>query len=636
MIDNSMKRPIGVRLLAALALVVVFWRGVSWGETSNASSVPPGQPASGPKVVVSNLEASCRPEVLQEVAAKLATGVTVKEIPDGPKFTGGAKYFAATGDRPAFCQVIGSFVTNPKTGKTANFQATFPEAWNSKYLQIGCSGHCGNFFVNDPASPTIRITSQGVPGESIVKGYASFATDEGHVLPAAGEWAVKGPGQIDQNAVDDFYYRADQVLAQVGKAFTAAFYTRASGAPQKITYSYFIGCSGGGRDALVAASFFPEKFDGIIAGSPYANMVGVTLQGAAGTLAPIRSEDADVLPTLMSKVDPIVKAKCDELDGVKDGLIQNPAACDFRPERDLPRCDGKTPAGDCFTQAQIETISTLVTAVTDEHGNVVQPGYSVSELQAALRMPTRPKDPADAEPWPTSGLPPLAVWGLSEAVLKVFVHKNDPDFHVRSLITFGTDGSGPVTNYHAIVPQAEVANAMAATRMGNGIHPKKVATLIKEKRKLLIWANLSDQLLTPYMSINYYKQLANMYGGYTKLQGNIRLFLLPGTGHCSMFGCGPENFDALSALEDWVEKGKGPDSLLAKQYESKSDPRMMGALSLDYSKPPIRAMPLCKFPEMAHYSGHGDVNDAANWSCPANDTSMLKVGESGRQAGVIE
>ncbi len=124
-----------------------------------------------------------------------------------------------------------------------------------------------------------------------------------------------------------------------------------------------------------------------------------------------------------------------------------------------------------------------------------------------------------------------------------------------------------------------------------------------------------------------------MYGGYAKLQDNVRLFMLPGTGHCSMFGCGPQNFDALSAMEAWVEMGTAPDALLATQYDVRV---RMGSPSLDFSKPTGRTMPLCKFPEMAHYSGSGDVMQAANWSCPANDSSMLKVGESGRQAGVIE
>ncbi|HEV2174026.1 MAG TPA: tannase/feruloyl esterase family alpha/beta hydrolase, partial [Nitrospira sp.] len=454
----------------------------------------------------------------------------------------------------------------------------------------------------------------------IIKGYASFSTDEGHDTMAGGGWAVKGPGQVDQGAIDDFYYRADKVLASVGKAFSAAFYTQATGKAQKIARSYFIGCSGGGRDALVAASYFPEEYDGIIAGSAYANMVGVALQTEGIELASSRSKDAVVSPALLAKFDSIVKAKCDALDGVKDGLIQNPAACDFVPARDLPGCDGKNPADSCFTPEQIDSISTAVSAITDEHGNVVHPGYTISELNVPLGGPV-------------GG---ISLSPLADAVMKIFAHKNDPNYKLNSMIAFGSGGSGKITNYHTIATGSDVAFAESEARMGIGTRPEAAATLIKVNRKLLIWANFSDEKLTPYMSLNYYKRLAEMYGGYSKLQNNVRLFLLPGTGHCSMNGCGPTSFDAISAMEDWVEKGNGPDSLLATQFATKPSMSPQMPPFADRTKPPVRTMPLCKFPEMAHYSGQGDMMDAANWSCPATDKSMLKVGESGRQAGVIE
>jgi feruloyl esterase len=169
--------------------------------------------------------------------------------------------------------------------------------------------------------------------------------------------------------------------------------------------------------------------------------------------------------------------------------------------------------------------------------------------------------------------------------------------------------------------------------MGMGEYPDRTDKLFSLDRKFLIWHNLSDQTLTPYMSVNYYKQLAKRHGGYDKVQKNVRLFGIPGTGHCSITGVGPNNFDALSAIEDWVENGKAPDALLAKvSYQRMA----MGPSASAGTMKPQRTMPLCQFPEMAHYSGQGDVNDAANWSCPAGDQSMLKVGASGRQAGVVE
>jgi feruloyl esterase len=606
--------------ICAIGVAVLF---VSSAPAGAVTEPPAGNAAA-------NLEAVCRPETVQAVVSKLSVGVTVKEIKNGPQLPGGAKFTAAANNWPAFCQVSGSFVTNPKAGRTANFLATFPATWNGKYLQMGCSGHCGQFAVSDPAKAITTITNQGYPGEAIIKGYASFATDEGHEGFAGGTWATRGPGQVDEEAIADFYYRADQGLARLGKQFAVAFYAAATKTPRQVARSYFNGCSGGGRDAFVAASYFPEEFDGIIAGSAY-NPVGAAFQMAGVPIATLRSEGAAVPAELVRLIDPIVKAKCDKLDGVEDGLIQNPAACDFRPDRDLPRCEDDAPTGKCFTHAQIETISTALSAVTDEDGNVVQPGYSVSEVQPATFLtPKRPTDLAAVDPWPNTDTGSLSggYWPLADAFLKVFIHKNDPNFFTRSIISFKAGGAAGVTAYHIVVPKAEADLVKKEARMAIGHFPENAAKLIQQNRKFLIWHNLSDQTLAPYMSINYYKELAKLQGGYAKLQKNVRLFGIPGSGHCSMLGVGPDNFDALEAMENWVEKGKAPDGLLAKLYDPNSP-------NIDPGKTPLRTMPLCKFPEMARYNGTGDVKDAANWRCPPDDTSMLKVGESGRQAGVL-
>jgi feruloyl esterase len=457
-----------------------------------------------------SFESTCNSAALEEIIKALPT-VTFGEIADGPKIPGGVKYVAANGKMPAYCEVLGSFITNEKTGKTANYLAVFPELWNSKFLQIGCSGTCGAFAVNDPTSQSIVITNQGFPGESLIKGYASFSTDEGHTTMLPQSWAVKGPGLVDQDAIDDLLYRADEKLAHIGKALTVAFYSHAKGVKQEIVRSYFIGCSEGGRNALVAANLFPGEYDGIIAGSPYANMASSAFQFIGGTLAELRSPDSDLPPEVLNKVDPFIKEKCDAQDGVKDGLIQNPAACDFLPSRDLQICHEAGATNGCFTKAQIESISVLLSAVTDERGHVVQPGYSVSELQAATRFPVPLKDPNADELGIGNPQAASAPWGLANAVLKLFVHKNDPNFHSRKLVSFTSGGAGAITNFHAVVPAAEAANAKASISTGVAAQPAKLKSLIESKKKLLIWANLSDQILTPYVTVNYYKQLAAMY-----------------------------------------------------------------------------------------------------------------------------
>lgn len=595
--------PRGRRRTGLAAGLTITLAIVASGATSHTAAT--ANPAPTP----SDLQGLCTVEGVQAVASTLATGVTVKKVDNGP-FPTATRFVAAAGAVPVYCQVTGSFVTNPKTGKTANFLATFPAKWNGKYLQSGCSGHCGQFYVSNPAMPSITVTSQGYPEQIIEKGYAHFATDEGHVGMDGGKWAIRKDGTVDQDYVDDFLYRADLVLADMGKEFTKGFYARANGKSAKLTRSYFNGCSGGGRDAMVASSYFPEKFDGIIAGSAY-NIMGVPLQSSGIGLLAAQSKTV-VSPAQLAHLDSIVKAQCDGLDGVKDGIIQNPAACNFRPERDLPKCDGDTPGGQCFTKAQVDMVSTVLTGVTDEKGNVLQPGYSVSELQVG-------------------GGPGLS--GLGDAVQKIFVHRDDPGFSLASNYEFRDGGPGPIAGYRAVVPASEVDRLKAAVRLGMGHLPENSGRLMKSNTKLLMWHNWSDEALTPYNSINYYKRLAKDHGGYANVQKKARLFMIPATSHCSIGGIGPNSFDALSAIENWVEKGQAPDALRANVAARQFTPGAKPAAALQY---PNWTQTLCKFPEMARYSGKGDVKDAANWSCSPKDKRMLTLGETGRQAGVVD
>lgn len=579
-------------LLGSAALILAALSGSALAPTAAVS-----QPAA------SGFEALCTPEAAQAAAP---AGVTVKPIKNG-MFAGATRLVAAKGSTPAYCQIVGSFVTNPATGKTANFMATLPANWNGKYLQLGCSGHCGQFYVSNPAMPTITVTAQGRAGDIIERGYATFATDEGHEGMDGASWALRKDGSVDQDFVDDFFYRADKVLARVGKEFTVAFYGKGRDDKQPISRSYFNGCSGGGRDAMVAASYFPNEFDGIIAGSPY-DMVGMTFQGSAIGAAAARP-GGNLTPALLKLFDVSVKKQCDAVDGVADGLIQNPAACNFRPERDLPLCQPGQSGDQCFTQAQAETASVVVNGVTDERGNVVQPGYSVSELDVL----------------------PQIMAALTDPTLKVFVYRNDPEFKPGSIFSFRRGGTGSVSDFHAVVPAAEVAKAKAALRLGAGHLPENTGILMKSKTKLLIWHNSSDEKLTPWSSVNWYTRLAAKHGGYAKVQQRARLFMLPGTGHCSITGIAPNSFDAFGAMENWVERGQAPNALLANVAFRQFSP---GAPAPEYMKTPKATMPLCAYPAMARYSGTGDVKDAANWSCQAKDNRLLTLGESGKQAGL--
>jgi feruloyl esterase len=196
---SSPRRPSLTSVAALTTLSLLAVTAASWTRSPAAIAAEPA---------VVSLEQACRTEVVQAIANDLSGGVAVARIGNGPDVPGGTRYVPATDRLPAYCQVSGSFVTNPQTGKTANFLATFPANWNGKYLQYGCFGTCGSVLLNDAASPLVTIINQGLPGDALRKGYASFGTDEGHVGNHATDWVTTGDRTSDQDALDDYLFRA--------------------------------------------------------------------------------------------------------------------------------------------------------------------------------------------------------------------------------------------------------------------------------------------------------------------------------------------------------------------------------------------------------------------------------------------
>lgn len=584
----------------------------SIGLASAAAFLSPQRIEAAPPAK-SDLSATCTPAAMTAATTPLGMGITIKQVPNGPQLPGGTRLVPASGKIPAYCQVTGSYVTNPKTGKTANFLATFPERWNGKYLQLGCSGTCGFLLMNDPASPPITVTAQGYPGQLIEKGYATFGNDLGHIAASpmvmSGDWMKTAAGTLDVDVVEDYLFRADLVMADMGKAFTQAVYSHQTGAPAKISRSYFSGCSQGGREALIAATRFPEKFDGIIAGSPVINQSAILWHGMARGLFAQQSPAAKLTSGQIDMLKAHVVRQCDALDGVEDGLIQNPAACQIDPGRDFPVCRPGQSGDTCISKPQADALSVYFSAATDETGKIIQPGWPIGDQSYGFVGPVPSGMAVDAD-------------------MRFMIGKA---FDGTPLATVHAGGQGQVSALHSVLNRPAYEKYLEVLRRGT-IMPEDFAKLMSGKTKVLWYHNLSDEALTPYMSINTYKRLAQLHGGYAKLQSQVRFFGIPDTGHCGMGGSGPGNFDAASALEDWVEKGRAPNGIYARQLDPAFNNLIMG--KVDWSKPPLRSMPLCAFPQMAAYKGAGDKKDAANWECRAGDTRMLQTGVTGRQAGV--
>lgn len=586
--------------------------------------------------------ASCTAEAVRGIAP---IGVTVKDIPDlaplpdmkFPRTSNGVAYVAAnavTKGSPEFCLVTGTMVTNANTHKTLNFAVGLPAgaSWNQKFLFQACGYHCGAVF--PPALAEVK------------KGYPVWSTDDGHVAkPGLSErlesaidtsWAITTPGKKDADAVTDFMHRAVHTVTELGKAFTRRFY-----AADKLDRAYLLGCSDGGREGMVELGTYPADYDGMVAGAPYFDMSNELYTTLVGVLAQLRTREAAIPIPLYEMLNRAVTARCDAADGTPDGLIQNPAQCAFDPQKDLPRCASGRRTAECFTQDQIDSLSIIFSAVRSPSGEIIYPGYSFSDPQDNLAFWLGFQGPANnlvgPDPWSDNPLQQPIGWYLASAAIKYFVYNGAPDFNPLKApgITFKRDND---LGIHAVIPPRTVSDITRSTREGSiGSIPNAAAEYLRQGRKLILYHGYSDGLITPYRTIQYYRALARLHGGYAQLQRSAQLYIVPNMSHC-YGGSGPNTFgqmglnpnqpidperDVLTALERWVEHGEQPTHLLATRYEDN-----------DESKRVLRTMPLCPFPSMAKFNGSGDVNDANNWSCPAGDTRLEKTGPAGARAGV--
>ena len=586
--------------------------------------------------------AACTAESLRSIAPP---GVTIADIPNLfgspglPRTSNGVAHVPADAlgkGSPEFCLVTGTMVTHPQTHKTAHFAAGLPSRrlWNDKFLFQGCGYNCGIVL-----APSIG---------QIGKGYPVWSTDDGHIanpgpnerLAAATDatWATLSPGRSNSDAVSDFMYRAVHTVTEIGKVLTSRFY-----AATRLEHSYFIGCSDGGREGMVELSRFPNDYDGIVAGAPYFDMSNEILTTLVGIQAQLRTRNASIPLPLYAKLGREITARCDAADGTSDGLIQDPARCGFDPERDLPRCTDGSDTSQCFSPEQIDTLNVIFSAITKPSGQVVYPGWSISDPQDNLALWLGFHAPANdtngPDPWSDNpGQQPLG-WYWSSGTLKHIVYDAAPGFNPLKTpgVTFGRD---PIRGYHAIILPDTVTHITHRTQAGSGATPSDAAAYLRQGRKLIMYHGYSDGLITPYRTIQYYRSLASLHGGYGNLQRDAELFMVPNMGHC-WGGPGPNVFgqtrgiepgangptdaqhDVLTALERWVEDGERPARLIATKYEND-----------DASKPIVRSMPLCPFPAMARYAGKGDINEPANWSCSAADASLDEAGPVGVRAGV--
>ena len=464
-----------------------------------------------------------------------------------------SRMVAATADTPQHCRVTG--VIAPEVA----FEVNLPDRWNRRFYMTGNGGLAG-----DP----VDTPTSGDRTAALGNGFVHARTNTGHDArkEPSGSFILSNP----QKAID-YAYRAVHVTADTAKKIANDYYGRS------IAFSYWNSCSNGGRQGLLEAQRYPSDFDGIVAVAPWVDQtgfsVGATWNQKALTAAPVPLAKLNLVAER-------VMTKCDAVDGLKDGLIDDPRACAFDPARDVPACSAGTDGADCLTAAQAAAINRVYS------GPVSNGKPFIAGFMPGSEAVTTAQNGAANSGWVGAIVPAQpgakpADFNLAEGVMRYLIL--DPPQPNYDAMTFDYDRDTAKVSRWSKQADAKQAD-LSAFRQSGG--------------KLIITYGWADQILQPLMGVNYYEQVV---ASNPNAQEFARLFMMPGVAHCGG-GVGPDRNDAVTAVIDWVEKNKAPDSLLASKVTS-------GAV--------VRTRPLCPYPQVARYSGQGSIDDAANFRCVA-------------------
>jgi feruloyl esterase len=429
---------------------------------------------------------------------------------------------------PEFCRVTATL--KPSSDSDIRIEVWMPASgWNGRLQSVGNGAWAG--VISYPAMAT-----------ALSAGYAAASTDTGHEGNTA-EFATDHPEKMI-----DFAWRAVHEMTVAAKAITAAYY---SNAPK---YSYWNGCSTGGRQALAEAQRFPADYDGIISGDP-ANYVTGTQGAQVWTNAISHKTEAGYIPPAKyPAIHQAVLDQCDALDGVKDGVLENPRRCKFDPR--VLECKGAD-SSSCLTAPQVEVARQIYAGPGNFPG--LEPG---SEMGWATLAGPKPMDLA-----------------LDTYRLLTF-HNPQWDY-----MTFNTKAD-------------EAAATKTIGALMNSIDPN-LRPFFSHGGKLIQYHGWADPGIAPGNSVDYYQTVVDALGGVVKVRDSYRLFMVPGMGHCGG-GDGTSTFDMVSALDQWRAANKAPDVIVASKV-------VKGAV--------VRTRPLCPWPQVAVYKGSGSTDEAANFSC---------------------
>jgi pimeloyl-ACP methyl ester carboxylesterase len=499
---------------------------------------------------------------------------------------------------PEHCRVQGTI--NERTGSDGKpyaigFELRMPTDWNGKFFFQGGMGNEGRI------NPALGTLTGGSPtSNALSRGYAVTSTDAGHTSEAVPPVTGGALFGLDPQARVDYGYHAVSTLTPLAKQIVATHYA----AP--VQRSYFVGCSDGGRQALVAAARLGDQFDGIVAGAPGFNLPKTAIQHAWDTqqflsVSPGNPAGAFTIKE-MNLVGQRILAQCDALDGAIDGIVSDLAACQdaFELATDVPTCAGARD-GSCLSAAQKTALQNVMNGPSNSSGEAL---YSTWPWDAGIAASAPGHSSWRA--WKLGnpalgGLPFIVVDGV--ALPYIFTTPpvdltRDPAAVVPALFGFLAS-----YNFDTDAPKifatsgAYTESAMSFMTPPN---PTSLATF-KARGKLLIYHGGADPEYSLNDTIRWYNELSANTPNFA------RLFVVPGMGHCDG-GTATDQFDLLTALEDWVEEGIAPDAVVAGVAARTRD------IPADWSAG--RTRPLCAYPKRALLNpGATDLESASSFSC---------------------
>jgi feruloyl esterase len=447
------------------------------------------------------------------------------------------------------CRVAG--VVTP----AINFEVWMPSGsdltsrWNGKFQGVGNGGFAGTI-------------SFGAMRTAVARRYATGSTDTGHKNTDPLTWMQ------DRQQVVDYGYRAIHEMTVKAKAIVRAFYGGGPG------LSYWNGCSTGGRQGLMEIERYPDDYDGALIGAPANPLTRLQMGGNWISQAIHEAPETFISAAKLPAITNAVLARCDNLDGIPDGVLDDPRRCDFDPAALL--CTGAE-TNACLTAPQLEGLKKVYAGATNSSGAQIFPGY----------LPGAESFAGSWAVWIAgTNVPPTNLQhAIQDQFFRFMVFENAS----YDSLTFDFDDGPAATDDKQETPNETLAEIL------NAVNPD-LSSFNARGGRIVWYHGWNDPAISPLNSVDLFRAIVR-FGGAKRTDEFLRLFMVPGMLHCSG-GPGPNTFDALGALERWVEQGQAPDMIVASG----------GAL-------PTRTRPLCPYPQVARHDGTGSTDDAANFVC---------------------